>query len=156
MNFQKAITEMTWEAVEMLLRYAKAVPEEKLSWRPAEQARSVLEILQECALLPSLLADLLEERPQEKVENARWESLWAQARELTTVEACERVLRENTERLLAVIQAIPDADFQQQVMTPWGRKFPVYELMYDHYWNLTYHLGQVAYIQLLYGDTKMH
>lgn len=33
-------------AAEELLRYAKAVPTEKLNWRPAEHARSALEILQ--------------------------------------------------------------------------------------------------------------
>lgn len=40
MSFYDALERMTWEAVDMLFRYARAVPESRRTWRPAEQARS--------------------------------------------------------------------------------------------------------------------
>jgi len=29
-------------------------------------------------------------------------------------------------------------------------------VMFGAYWNMTYHEGQIAYIQTLYGDRAMH
>jgi hypothetical protein len=30
------------------------------------------------------------------------------------------------------------------------------DMLFMGYWNLTYHMGQVNYIQMLLGDTEMH
>jgi hypothetical protein len=30
------------------------------------------------------------------------------------------------------------------------------DILFACYWNLTYHCGQVNYIQMLLGDTDMH
>ncbi len=81
---------------------------------------------------------------------------WAQAATLTTLEACETALRENTQRLLQVVETLAAADLSQTAVAPWGKTYTLAEGCMLHHWNLTYHLGQVAYIQLLYGDTEYH
>ncbi|MEN3000701.1 MAG: DinB family protein [Armatimonadota bacterium] len=155
MNFYDALERMTREAVEMLFRYARAVPEEKLHWRPAEHARSVIEILQENAILPYTLQLALHERPQTP-DASLWERATQLAGDLSTLDACEQACRKGTEALLQAIRQLPPEALEQTVMMPWGKPMSLFELVYDHYWNLTYHLGQIAYIQLLYGDTAFH
>lgn len=155
MTLYDALEQMTWEAVEMLFRYARAVPEEKLHWRPAQHARSVMEILQENAILPYALWLGLEERPQTP-DRSMWERATQLAGDLSTLDACEQACRKGTSELLTAIRQIPPEELEQTIMTPWGKPFSLFELAYDHYWNLTYHLGQIAYIQLLYGDTEYH
>jgi hypothetical protein len=152
MNFYDALEQMTWEAVETLFRYARAVPEEKLRWRPAEHARSVMEILEENATVPIGLRLMLEERPQTPDPSLLARSK-QQAGDLSTLDACERVCRQATEQLLQAVRQLTPDELNQTVMTPWGKPISLFEVAYDHYWNLTYHLGQIAYIQLLYGDT---
>jgi len=155
MSFYDALERMTWEAVEMLFRYARAVPDEKLGWRPAEHARSVMEIAEENAIMPYALRLSLEERPQTP-DPSLWERARQLAGDLGTLDACERACRRGTEALLTAIKQTPPEALLQTIMTPWGKPFSLFEIAYDHYWNLTYHLGQIAYIQLLYGDTAFH
>ncbi|MGQ9882335.1 MAG: DinB family protein [Armatimonadota bacterium] len=155
MSFYDALERMTWEAVEMLFRYARAVPEARRAWRPAEHARSVIEIAKENAILPYALLIALRERPSE-ADSTLWARAEQMAGDLSTVEACEQSCRSATAELITAIRQIPEEAFEQSVMMPWGKPMSLFEIAYDHYWNLTYHLGQIAYIQLLYGDTAFH
>ncbi len=155
MNFYDALERMTWEAVELLFRYARAVPEEKLHWRPAEHARSVVEILIENAVLPHALCLALTERPQTP-DASLWQRAAQRAGNPSTLDACEQACRAGTAELLQAVRQLASDALEQTVMMPWGKPMSLFELAYDHYWNLTYHLGQIAYIQLLYGDVGYH
>lgn len=156
MPFQQLVSKLTLNAVEELLRYARAVPADKLTWRPAEHARSVLEIMQECAVLPAVIAAWLRDRPQSPPSMEQYASYWGQAGTLTTLDACEAALRENTRQLLQAVESLSDAELNQTAVAPWGRTYTLAEGSLIHQWNLTYHQGQIAYIQLLYGDTEYH
>lgn len=153
MTLQGYAIEATRKAVDDLLRFARAVPADKLTWRPAEHARSVLEILQECAILPLGIADYLRERPQAPRDIRGY---FAQMAQLDTFDQCVQALQANSETLYEAIRSVADADLSQTVVMPWGQTMTLAQLLLTHYWNLTYHLGQIAYIQLLYGDTKMY
>ena len=156
MDYTKLLAKFTLDVVDELMRYAKAVPNDKLTWRPAEHARSVLEILQECATLPAAWAAWLQERPESPPSMEQYAPYCAQAATLTTLDACETALRENTARLLQVVETLSEADLSQTAVAPWGKTYTLAEGCMLHHWKLTYHLGQVAYIQLLYGDTEYH
>jgi hypothetical protein len=156
MTFYEALERMTQEAVDLLFRYARAVPEERLRWRPAEHARSVMEILEENAILPYVLCLVLQERPAQP-DSSLWQRAAQLAGSLDTVDACEQACRKGTAELIQQIRELDPADLlHQSVMMPWGKAMSLFEIAYDHYWNLTYHLGQIAYIQLLYGDIDFH
>ena len=107
-------------------------------------------------MLPAALAAWLQERPQSPPSAEQYAPYWAQAATLTTLDACETALRENTQRLLQVVETLSEADLSQTAVAPWGKTYTLAEGCMLHHWNLTYHLGQVAYIQLLYGDTEYH
>ena len=53
---------------------------------------------------------------------------------------------------------MPDADLDKKRWLPYdgGRDFTMPEMMDYPRWNFNYHLGQIAYIQTLYGDKEMH
>ncbi len=155
MDIYTLVEQMTTNAVDMLVRYAAAVPEEKRQWRPGPTATTVMEILQENAIMPFLLAEVLRRRPQ----TASGE-LWQQAKEragtLDTLQSCEQACRTGTAEMLQALRQIPVDELHQQVVLPWQMTATLLEAAMVHYWNLTYHLGQIAYIQRLYGDTSYY
>ena len=55
-----------------------------------------------------------------------------------------------------LIEAIPDERLAEERAMPWGQTMTLAERRFICYWNLTYHNGQVNYLQLLLGDTEMH
>lgn len=67
-----------------------------------------------------------------------------------------QVLRANTETLCETIQNLSDDDLSQMVVAPWEQPYTIAQAMFLHYWNTVYHLGQVAYIQTLYGDVNYY
>lgn len=156
MSFTQLVSKLTLDAVDELLRYAKAIPADKLNWRPAAHARTALEILQECAVLPAAITAWLHDRPQSPPSMDQYALYWAQAEMLSTIEACEHALRENTQKLLQAVASLPEAELSQTAVAPWGKTYTLAEGSLIHHWNVTYHLGQIAYIQLLYGDTEFH
>lgn len=155
MDIYDLVQNMTNGAVEMLFRYAHAVPEDKREWRPAPEATTVMEILRENAVLPFMLAQVLRKRPQQAEESV-WEEVQKKAGDLSTVEACERACRAGTAEMLQALREVSPDELQQSVVLPWRMTSNLLQAAMVHYWNLTYHLGQVAYIQRLYGDTSFH
>ncbi len=155
MNVYDMVKNMTEEAVDALFRYAYAVPETRRDWRPAPQARTVMEILQENAILPLAIATVLREQPQ-VADPAVFEEARARSGNLDTVEACERACRAATAEMIRALQDIPADDLHKTVTLPWQATYTLLQTAWLHYWNLTYHLGQVAYIQLLYGDKEYY
>ncbi len=153
MSYREEMCHMIQGAVEDILRYTRAVSDDRFTWRPSEHARSVLEILQECVAVPLVMRYALLQRPQEPTDV---NPFFAEASQLKTVAECEQALRANTNLLIEAIQNTPDSDLEQTVMLPWGTPAPIKRVISGHYWNLTYHLGQIAYIQLLYGDTNFY
>ena len=157
MSYQEQIIRLTEKANRDLFRSVRATAEDKLQWKPLDEGRTVLGMAQECAQSAMWFAIMLEKRtgsafpmedyPKMQAERASW-----------SLDDCERILRENTERLAVAIRAIPDDDLGQEITLPWGddMKATLADVMAYHYWNVTYHLGQVNFIQTLYGDKEMH
>ncbi|RYG43097.1 hypothetical protein EON79_17645 [bacterium] len=82
----------------------------------------------------------------------------AEMEALKTVEDCEAVCLEKLPALFEAILAIPDEKFKETRWLPFqgGRDFTFEEMMDYPRWNFNYHLGQIGYIQTLYGDMEDH
>lgn len=155
MSYRERMIMLTETANADFLRTVRATQPDKLEWKPLDQGRTVLDMAQECAQSASWFAQMLEDRscdgfsmddyPKAQAERATW-----------SLDECERKLTDNTQRLAAAIRAIPDADLDQALTLPWGKTATLYEVISYHYRNVTYHEGQVNYIQTLYGDKEMH
>jgi hypothetical protein len=137
-------------------KYAEAVPADKLTWTP-EGARSVLSMCQELAITPTWAVDTLKSNDQ----NYNEAGMQAQKKLLeswTTVAACKAEFEKRFQTWADHVKAMPDEDLAKTKWLPYdgGRDFTFLEMLAYIRWNSTYHLGQIAYIQTLYGDKEMH
>ncbi len=158
MKLQEHVIEETRRAAAEVFRYATKVPDDRVEWKPLDHGRSVLDLARELAMTPDWAFDtLFVEGPQDWSE----EGMAAQTAEmesLKTVAACEARCLEHLERFYEGVRAMPDERLAQ---TKWlryegGRDFTYAEMLDYPRWNFNYHLGQIAYIQTLYGDRDMY
>lgn len=162
MNFKDFAIRQNLKASEDLLRNARATPEDKLRWRPAEKTRSVMEVCQEAAQSPGWGVLILQHRgwPGGTPEEMQAQMAKAQAERDSwdTLDKVEAALRANLEKLAAAIRELPDAELTTTIRLPFGggMDLSLAEICLVQNWNATYHLGQVCYVQLMLGDTEMH
>lgn len=144
---------MTSGSMDNFFKYARAVPEDKVTWQPLDTGRSVLDLCQECAQSPAWGVALMKAGKFTGFDDDFMAKMMAERAGWTTVEDCERVCRERANALFDAIREFPEERMHETIELPWGKKtYAWWEIMLLHNWNITYHLGQVAYIQTLYGD----
>jgi hypothetical protein len=158
MRIQDLIVSETKEAMAQAFRYAKAVPADKVGWSPLDQGRTVLDLCQELARCGDWTYEMLAENKQPDWSEETQAKEKAIADTLSTVELCEAEANKHLARLAEYYPTIPDERFQETMWLPFegGRDFTILEIMDYPRWNANYHLGQIAYIQMLYGDKDMH
>ncbi len=150
MTFQEGIVADNDHAVEMLYRSVKRMPFDKIPWSPLGHGRTTLDQLQECANAPDLYLTYLEPGYQPSSTSIE-EALALQ--KSWDVDQCEAHTRAMTSRLNKAILALDDLTVSRSM--PWGQEMTMKQIASLHLWNLTYHLGQINYIQTLYGDAAM-
>ena len=144
-EFQARKTERIAIAV---AHYVATTPADKLDWCPAtgEESctRSVLDMASECVACNRMICGLLGcgEECDESVK-------------ITDAEAAKSELMKSANEVAAAIRALPDEaltrKYTMTMMTVTG------EILIDlAYRNMTYHGGQINYIQLLLGDREFH
>ena len=157
MSIQDYIIDNAKAAAADAFRFAKAVPEDKQSWKPLDSGQSVISMCRELGMTPTWGFQVLtghmgeggeESREQQKQEMDSW----------TTVEACEQQFDARFALLADHYRSMTEEDFVKTMWLPFngGRDHTYLELMDYPRWNCNYHLGQIAYIQTLYGDKEMH
>lgn len=153
-RLQQQAAKMTRAAWEGLMRTAAFVPEEKRDWVPQGKARTLHDILAECAVLPGRWHALLlgnEELPppdREGYERAK--------AALNTLDKIKAAGDAGIAQLCQLIEAVPDERLEETRAMPWGGTMTLADRLFICYWNLTYHDGQVNFLQMLLGDTEMH
>ena len=156
MRYQDAIIQLSEDMMASVFRSAKAMPEEKLTWKPLETGRSVLDQLQECAHVNYIFRKVLETRQPPNLTQEDIEQGIEERSKWNTIDECEKKANENSEKLFAVIRDLSDEDVVSTVEFGPDQKIKLMTAMSWHYQNLAYHLGQISYIQTLYGDMDPH
>lgn len=158
MRVQDYMARLTSEATETLIRFVRSTPEERWTWSPLDQGRTVLDQLQECARVPLWFDEILTTKA-----SPSWpEDFWMREREARkvwdTVDRAEEALLANTARLTATIRTLSDEDLEIMVTLPFrgGVRVSLADILQFHLRNLYWHAGQIAYVQTLYGDRDMH
>ncbi len=121
------------------------IPDDKLSWKPAPEANSALEIVQHVGVALTMLRRGIageESRPDEVALPASREE--AKAQLVGWANACADTMR-----------ALKPEDFSRTVNLN-GREFPMQRAVGIPLIDLVHHHGQIAYIQTLLGDTESH
>ncbi len=132
-----------------LAHFVAMTPADKLEWRPCLDekscARSVLDQISECVACNRMVAGLLgggetSRSSSEPITDART--------------AGEEILR-SADELAAILQVMPDESLTTQFMM--SSTTVIGEVLIDiPTRNMSYHGGQICFIQMLLGDKESH
>jgi len=159
MRFQDYIIDSIQRGTDEVFKYARTVPADKLTWKPLDLGRSVLDQLQELAQAAEYVTGTIAGEAQDtNPDPERWQKMVADRQAWTTVEDCEREAKVRLEKLFTAIRGCADERLKETIWLPYdgGRDFTIQEVTEYPRWNANYHLGQICYIQTLYGDKEMH
>lgn len=158
MKLQDHMVQITRDAAKEAFRYARAVPEDKRDWKPLDLGRSVLDQCREMAMCPKWALDIISEAPQPEWDETTMEAVHKEGEQWNTVDECEAECNRRLELLFEFFGTMTDEHLAKTKWLPYdgGRDFTMAEMMDYPRWNFTYHLGQISYIQTLYGDKEMH
>lgn len=154
-TIQQAAASLTRKAASDLVAAAKATPEDKAVWQPFAEAWPILEQLVECCLTNKMWAGILQTHVHALLPEGEADQAY---QELDTLAKAAQQLQETSAGLATVIESLPDQALPVIVAFSWQPEAgkPVAECCFHACWNMTYHLGQISYIQTLYGDQEEH
>jgi hypothetical protein len=149
MLYTQALPKLIEEAYGDLFKQADAL-KDRLDFKAAESNRTPLEMVVECVTSPMFLADTIKNQALAPMDEETWEKPGFES-----LEQCKAAWDEAKPALFEAIQNFPSEKLEEQIVTPWGT-FSWYSFMAYCYWNPMWHAGQLAYIQMMHGDTDMH
>lgn len=129
-----------------------AIAEDKRNEVPAGNARSPLYIVAEAASVNGMVAKMLTGETMERPSSEQTE---AYLKTFDTAEKALAFLTKETDSLLAAIDALDESTLGDIIPTPIGERtrFGLAEIPM---WHMSYHDGQLNYIQTMLGDKEMH
>jgi len=133
----------TVDSAQRLCRDTTYVPSEKLDWSPMDYGKSVIAILSEISRSNYEIAAVILGSPAKKVETQDYEEL-------------QKLVINSAEEVCKAIDSMNDEALEGEVQMPWGAMFSAAEAILLPASHMSYHDGQVNYIQLLLGDTRFH
>jgi len=154
MNAIELLCRLNERELDSLFRVARTLPADRLDWKPAPGARSALDQLQEVVTAPiefwSLYTDGKTSWNDESF--AKWKETRSK---LTTLDQLEKVGKENTAKLNEFMRTVDPAKLEDIVELPFpGGPYTVADVLSYHYWNISYHEGQITYIASLLEEGK--
>ena len=150
---QDQVVKLTQKAVEDVCRAALAVPEDKRSWSPMGEARSVLSQMQEIATQPAFFVPIIRDGQTPAFDEHAREQALKLRQSFDSVEKCIEAARKATTELCQAMAAVPDARLEQEMTLPFGggMTLTMADILAMPSWNTIYHLGQINQIQLMLG-----
>lgn len=132
----------------VLIATAEYMPSEKLEWQAMGKARTALDIVQECAAVNARWSLMLPIR-----EWVEWDAdkYREHIKDMDTLEKAVEGLRRDTQLFVDAVLRIRDEELNDPVKLPWGN-YSLADCTMHALWHMSYHEGQLNYIQLLYGD----
>ncbi|QYK52310.1 MAG: hypothetical protein KF824_08575 [Fimbriimonadaceae bacterium] len=153
MRAQDFIADETMRAADGLIHQATKMGD-KASWSPLDEGRTALDQVAECALICSSMVDVLKNWKMPEFTPEMMKE-YEKSKAALSLDEAVAMLKEKTSALCDVIRAVPDEELVG-TMQFWGPEpWSKVGVMNYHNWNMTYHNGQLNYIQTLYGDKSM-
>ncbi len=154
MNLQQIESSRVKAVVQLFCNTAKHVPAERATWKPDAKTKSPKELLEHIAAANSGFAMIIQGQPlgmQIKKEDRK--NVAIQTKSLQ--EAIDAV-KASGEKLSQVISVISDAQLREKRTMPWGEEWEIPRLLATASSHITYHWGQLAYLQTMWGDLEDH
>lgn len=148
MTYQDALVALIDDAYGELFKNAERLGD-KLDYKAAPTCRTPLDMLTECATSPMFLAPTLKNRALAPMDE---DSMNMPS--FGSIAEAKAAWESGKEALYDSIRTFPSDQLEVKIETPWGT-FPWRDFMAYAYWNPMYHVGQLAYIQMIHGDTDM-
>jgi hypothetical protein len=149
MDFSSTFVPLISNAYEELFKQAAAI-EHRLEYRASRTCRSPKELLLECVSLPTYATLALNSRELPPLDQFNWAY-----KGFDSIESSQADWKAVKPDLFKAIEGFPSEKLVEEVKTPWGT-FPWRDFIAFCYWNPMWHAGQMAYIQMIHGDEKMH
>ena len=148
MSLQKFESLRVESLMELLAKSAKAIPSERLGWQAQEGGKSAKEILEHLMGANHMFATLI-----------RGEKLPVKGSQdfLITPDQIDKGLQKLQQSTLALSEAIAatrDDQLSEERKMPWGEVWRLSKLISAPSTHISYHWGQICYLQTLWGDLK--
>ena len=133
---------------QLLVRQYEAIPDAQRTRKFGEAGTSAAQIVKQCAVVMRRQAHYVRgEEPRVPFEPAPLAD---------DAEEALKEFRAAVEELRAALQAVTPESLAEERTMPWGASMPLGQYIFRPSYHLAYHDGQLAYIQLLLGDTEFH
>ena len=151
------IIELIRSAHDGLARTVASVPDDKMTWKPLDNGRSILDLLSEAAQTAGKTAEMAETLGEAKPSFEMFAQLKAERAIWTRADAM-RELEANTQNLYSAIAQLSDKDLEQMVTVEigGGLTLSLGAWMMMTYRTFISRFAQINYIQSLYGDFDHH
>ena len=156
---------MTKELISMLCQQGKdglertfaAVPDDKVSWKPAEGANSALDLFSEAAQTFAMVAGLVESKGEAKPNREMFAQFRAERANWTRQDALTHI-ETNYSRFKAALEPLTDEQLATPITMPMGGGItaPMALWIMMAYRSSISRFAQINYIQTLYGDLESH
>ncbi|MGC4047161.1 MAG: DinB family protein [Armatimonas sp.] len=140
-----------------LLHLMSFVPEEKLTWAPSSTARSPLTIAAHCALVNRFFASIITDTMPETMPTPQefFDGLREGAGKIASREEAVALLEETTVELTSAVSGVHAGTIEALRRSPFG-PIPVQFWIEQGPGHLAGHIGQVEYLQTIWGDLDDH
>lgn len=139
---------MTERQLDTLFRDARALPADRLDWKPTPESRSALNQLQEVATSADIFRAALKER--KIVWSDEMFSAWLQERaKYTDLDTLEKVAREGHARLYEDILNLTEDELDEPFDMPFPGEWKLADVLTYYHYNASYHDGQINFIGTL-------
>ena len=145
-------------AKDQLSRALANTPDDKVNWAPAPTARTPVQIVAHCAMVVKNINDFLDGRPLQFTDTAAADKYFReQERPYTTRERAVSLLEKNSAEYLAWLDALTPERLNTSIQLPFGLgSAPLAAGLAFPAAHTQGHVGQIDYIQTIYGDLDWH
>lgn len=119
------------------------IPDDKLGWKPAEGAKSALEIASEAAYVLNSFGKMLSNKPP------------GESVAFTTREEAQKAIEAASADYALLLLSFGENDLNGELQLPFG-PMPKKQAITLPVVDTIHHHGQIAFIQTLLGDTTSH
>lgn len=152
-DLRKTISELIMDAARTYSSDLNWIQEDKFHTVPMGSGRTVADFTAECIGFNRMAARLIKD---EKVHFPTDEEHEAFVRSFDSIEKAKQGIIESAQLVVDALREITLDELWSEVTPPWGQPVPAYKIAYHAASHLSYHDGQLNYIQTLYGDVRMH
>ena len=142
---------------ERMLYSFSFVPADKLNWSPSATSRSSARIVAHCALVCQLVAEALTRKPEESMPSA--EEFFKNFREsevqIATSGEAANSLKKAAAELGEAFGMVTAENIDSEVTVPFG-VLPMRSVISFAQEQLAGHVGQLDYLQTIWGDVDTH